>query len=97
MPIRIFFPRDIYLFRWFDVPGLHRRQAVTFTYEPTHHSVSAHSECSESTLSSTRENTSGPPIVDCYAHIGEKIARMALNTTYAVTITMEALVAETLG
>ena len=66
-------------------------------YEPTHHSVSEHPECSGFTLSSAKENTSGPPIVDCYAHIGEKIARMALNTTYAVTITMEALVAETWG
>lgn len=71
--------------------------AVTSTYEPTHHPVSANSKCLRPTYPSARENTPGPPIVDYYAHIGEKIARMALNTTYAVTITMEALVAETLG
>ena len=66
-------------------------------YESTHHPVSTISERLRPNYPSTRENTSGPPIVGCYAHIGEKIARMALNTTYEMTITMEALVAETFG
>ena len=97
MPIKIFFPRDIYLFRWFDVSELLRRTAVTFPYEPAHDSVSVNSECLRYTLSSATGNTSGPPVVDYYAHIGEKIAPMALNTTYATIITVEALATETFG
>lgn len=97
MPIRIFFPRDIYLFRWFDVLELHRRTAVTVLYEPARDSVSAGSECSQRTSPSATGNTSGPPVVGFYAHIGEKIALIALNTTYAPTITVEALTAETFG
>ena len=50
-------------------------------YESTHHPVSTISERLRPNYPSTRENTSGPPIVGCYAHIGEKIALIALNTT----------------
>ena len=97
MPIRIFFPRDIYLFRWFDVSELHRRTADTVSYEPKHHPVSVASEVSRRGSLSARGNTSGSPVVEYYAHIGEKIALIALNTTYATIITVEALTAETLG
>lgn len=97
MPIRIFFPRDIYLFRWFDVPELHRRTTVTVSYEPTRHPVSVASERSRRTSPSATGNTSGPPAVEYCAHIGEKIAPMALNTTYEPIITVEALATETLG
>ena len=81
MPIRIFFPRDIYLFRWFDVLELHRRTTITVLYEPAHRTVSAGPECSQRTSPSATGNTPDAPVVEEYAHIGEKIALIALNTT----------------
>ena len=71
--------------------------AVTFSYERARDSVSSIQKTLRVTLPSDKGNTSGPSAVDWYAHIGEKIAPIALKTTYAMIIMVEALTAETLG